>query len=60
MSLVAGPGRGGAADGMLPDELSLVIEKHVAYIQSLDTVCDLSCYIFLVLLLTLTDTVAQR
>ncbi|GAB7359276.1 hypothetical protein MBLNU230_g5932t2 [Neophaeotheca triangularis] len=36
MSLVAGPGRGGVPDG-LPDELKLVIEKHVAYIQSLDT-----------------------
>ena len=41
MSLVAGPGRGGggaAADGQLPDELELVVEKHVAYIRSLDTV----------------------
>ena len=38
MSLVAGPGRGGAGDGQLPDELELVIDKHVAYIQSLDTV----------------------
>lgn len=39
MSLVAGPGRGGAIDGQLPDELQLVAEKHVAYIQKLDTVC---------------------
>ena len=39
MSLVAGPGRGGATDGQLPDELRLVVDKHVAYIQSLDTVC---------------------
>lgn len=39
MSLVAGPGRGGVADGQLPDELKLVVDKHVAYIQSLDTVC---------------------
>jgi geranylgeranyl transferase type-2 subunit beta len=38
MSLVAGPGRGGVADGQLPDELNLVVEKHVAYIQKLDTV----------------------
>ena len=38
MSLVAGPGRGGAADSKLPDELKLVVDKHVAYIQSLDTV----------------------
>nr|POE51628.1 geranylgeranyl transferase type-2 subunit beta [Quercus suber] len=35
MSLAAGPGRGGR--GHLPDELSLAVEKHVAYIQSLDT-----------------------
>lgn len=38
MSLAAGPGRGGVANSQLPDELKLVIEKHVAYIQSLDTV----------------------
>ena len=38
MSLVAGPGRGGVADGQLPDELRLVVDRHVAYIQSLDTV----------------------
>ncbi|KAK3718890.1 Rab geranylgeranyltransferase [Vermiconidia calcicola] len=37
MSLVAGPGRGGVADDQLPDELKLVIDKHVAYIQSLDS-----------------------
>lgn len=36
MSLVA-PGRGGVADDQLPDELKLVIDKHVAYIQSLDS-----------------------
>lgn len=35
MSLAAGPGR---ASGQLPDELKLAVEKHVAYIQSLDTV----------------------
>lgn len=40
MSLVAGPGRGGAsAQSELPDELKLVIEPHVKYIQSLDSVC---------------------
>lgn len=39
MSLVAGPGRGGAQAAQLPDELKLVVEKHVQYIQSLDTVC---------------------
>lgn len=38
MSLAAGPGRGGGSS-QLPDELKLVTEKHVAYIQSLDTVC---------------------
>ncbi|KAI9739504.1 MAG: hypothetical protein M1834_006219 [Cirrosporium novae-zelandiae] len=35
MSLVSGPGKGGS--GPLPDELELVMEKHVKYIQSLDT-----------------------
>ena len=38
MSLVSGPGRGGASTGDLPDELKLVVDKHVQYIQSLDTV----------------------
>ena len=39
MSLAAGPGRGGgASSGQLPDELQLVVEKHVSYIKSLDTV----------------------
>lgn len=39
MSLAAGPGRGGGAtNAQLPNELTLVIDKHVAYIQSLDTV----------------------
>ncbi|KAJ9623738.1 Rab geranylgeranyltransferase [Knufia peltigerae] len=39
MSLVAGPGVGGnqASGHDLPPELGLVIEKHVKYIQSLDT-----------------------
>lgn len=37
MSLAAGPGRGGGAN-QLPDELQLVVDKHVAYIKSLDTV----------------------
>ncbi|KAI6952706.1 hypothetical protein KC329_g19164, partial [Hortaea werneckii] len=37
MSLAAGPGRGGGAEKQLPEELSLVVDKHVAYIQSLDT-----------------------
>ncbi|EME39620.1 hypothetical protein DOTSEDRAFT_75314 [Dothistroma septosporum NZE10] len=38
MSLAAGPGRGGgAASGTLPEELQLVVEKHVSYIQSLDS-----------------------
>jgi geranylgeranyl transferase type-2 subunit beta len=38
MSLVAGPGRGGASSN-LPDELQLAVVAHVLYIQSLDTVC---------------------
>ena len=38
MSLVSGPGRGGVAAGHVPDDLKLVVEKHVEYIQSLDTV----------------------
>ncbi|KAL9111282.1 MAG: hypothetical protein Q9187_007943 [Circinaria calcarea] len=37
MSLVSGPGRGGAAGEELPDELKLQGEQHVRYIQSLDT-----------------------
>jgi hypothetical protein len=37
MSLVAGPGRGGAISD-LPAELQLYAQKHVDYIQSLDTV----------------------
>ncbi|KAK5107462.1 hypothetical protein LTR62_001260 [Meristemomyces frigidus] len=37
MSLAAGPGRGRVVEGQLPDELTLVAEKHIAYIQSLDT-----------------------
>lgn len=42
MSLAPGPGRGGSAFHRLPAELQLVADKHVAYIQSLDTVrpCD--------------------
>ena len=38
MSLVSGPGRGGTTSQNLPDEIQLVIEPHVKYIQSLDTV----------------------
>jgi geranylgeranyl transferase type-2 subunit beta len=40
MALVAGPGIGGdtGAQDSLPAELKLVIDKHVKYIQSLDTV----------------------
>lgn len=38
MSLVSGPGRGGGQS--LPTELTLVVEKHVKYIQTLDTVRD--------------------
>lgn len=40
MALVAGPGVGGtsATTDTLPTELSLVVDRHVKYIQSLDTV----------------------
>ena len=38
MSLISGPGRGGVFTGQVPDEVQLVVEKHVKYIQSLDTV----------------------
>lgn len=38
MSLVSGPGRGGAKGEQLPEELKLHVDKHVKYIQSLDTV----------------------
>lgn len=38
MSLVSGPGRGGTAAGAVPDELKLVIDNHVKYIQTLDQV----------------------
>jgi hypothetical protein len=36
MSLVSGPGRGGMVK--MPDEMRLFVDKHVRYIQSLDTV----------------------
>ncbi|KAI9664908.1 MAG: hypothetical protein M1821_006356 [Bathelium mastoideum] len=36
MSLAAGPGRGGLGRNQLPEDLKLYINKHVAYIQSLD------------------------
>ncbi|KAI4241924.1 MAG: hypothetical protein L6R40_004323 [Gallowayella cf. fulva] len=36
MSLVSGPGRAQAAGRNFPDELQLVVEKHVKYIQNLD------------------------
>jgi geranylgeranyl transferase type-2 subunit beta len=36
MALVSGPGRGGGGDS-LPEELHLYIDKHVQYIQALDT-----------------------
>lgn len=39
MALVSGPGRGGVASGSDPSqEMKLVVEKHVDYIKSLDTV----------------------
>lgn len=36
MSLVSGPGRAGISS--VPDELQLYVDKHVRYVQSLDTV----------------------
>ena len=38
MSLVSGPGRGGGLK--VNDGLTLVVDKHVNYIKSLDTVRD--------------------
>jgi hypothetical protein len=39
MALVSGPGRGGGlSTGGVPQELELVIDKHVEYIRKLDTV----------------------
>lgn len=40
MALVAGPGVGGtsAIADNLPTDLALVVDRHVKYIQSLDTV----------------------
>lgn len=39
MSLVSGPGRGGgAATNKLSDEPVLAIDRHVEYIQKLDSV----------------------
>lgn len=39
MALVSGPGRGGGRAGGDPSqETKLVVEKHVNYIKSLDTV----------------------
>ncbi|KAI9674429.1 MAG: hypothetical protein M1817_001767 [Caeruleum heppii] len=37
MSLVSGPGRGGAATETSARQLQLQVEKHVSYIKSLDT-----------------------
>jgi geranylgeranyl transferase type-2 subunit beta len=38
MALVAGPGRGGGTqDSVLPEELTIYVDKHVQYIQALDT-----------------------
>ena len=38
MSLVSGPGRAGATTDPLPGDLHLAVDKHVKYIQALDTV----------------------
>ena len=40
MSLVSGPGRGGSSGSQNSDELELVIDKHVEYVQALDSVSD--------------------
>lgn len=47
MSLVAGPGVGGttALADHLPTELALVVDRHIKYIQSLDTVRPPSDYL---------------
>lgn len=42
MSLISGPGRGGASTDSVPAELKLVVDNHVKYIQSLDKVRHLS------------------
>jgi hypothetical protein len=41
MSLVSGPGRAAGLASM-PNEMHLFVDKHVGYIQSLDTVRSLS------------------
>ena len=38
MSLVSGPGKGGIAGSSSQEELNLAVDRHVKYIQSLDTV----------------------
>lgn len=39
MALVSGPGRGGVLSSRgAPQEMELVVEKHVEYIRKLDTV----------------------
>lgn len=43
MSLISGPGRGGAEGIGTPDELKLVVDQHVDYIKSLDSVRCLTC-----------------
>jgi hypothetical protein len=38
MALVSGPGRGGVRAGVEPSHEANLVEKHVKYIRSLDTV----------------------
>lgn len=38
MSLVSGPGRGGTSNESAATQPSLAVERHIAYIQSLDQV----------------------
>ena len=46
MSLVSGPGRGGGPQTkVLPDDLSLAVDKHIEYIKGLDTVREIRCSI---------------
>jgi len=39
MSLVSGPGRAARSTAELQEDLTLHVQKHIDYIQSLDTVC---------------------
>ena len=49
MSLAAGPGIGGSRQGSLPEKLVLHVDKHVRYVQTLDTVRGLCIFFSLCL-----------